>query len=159
VPALLLFAVVLTLFAPDQHRIPAHELAGYRLIASVFERFQEASEAIARVTSRRSEFETAPLFSQEIAQGGDVEEVASVLQARLEGDAELSEALQNATISAHEYTKFAIALVGARLALGFLESGVLKKVPPGVASDNVAFVREHRDAVDAVLTELGIEIK
>jgi hypothetical protein len=155
----LLLGAAFALFVPDQHRTPAHELARYRLSAPVFERFRDASRSLARVTTRRNEFETAPLFSQEIAQGGDVEEVASVLQARLEGDAELSDALRAASISAHEYTKFAIALVGARLALGFLESGVLKAVPPGVTSDNVAFVREHRETVDAVLMELGIEIK
>jgi hypothetical protein len=134
------------------------ELAAYRLTVSVLERFRDASHRIAIVVARDPSFRKAPLFSQEIVQGGDVVEVSATLEARLRSHPGLSHALRAAAISARDYTRFALTLVAARLALGFLESGVLKTVPFGAATDNVAFVRAHRAEVDDLFTELGIEI-
>ena len=54
-------------------------------------------------------------------------------------------------------TTFALALLGARLAHGFIDAGLLRNVPPGVAADNVQFVTEHHVEVSAVLKKLGIE--
>jgi hypothetical protein len=160
VTALLLVVGVLTAAAGSfQSSVDERELAEYRLSPRVFEQFRRSSRTIAHVMSRDPVFGIAPLFSQEIAQGGDVTEVAATLEARLRAHPELSQALAGASISAREYTKFALSLVAARLAFGFLESGVLKAVPRGVTADNVAFVRERRAAVDEVLTNLGIEIK
>jgi hypothetical protein len=156
---LLLSAVLTVSHGLFQNTVDARELAEYRLTPRVFEQFQQSSRSIAVVTARDPAFVVAPLFSQGIAQGGEVTEVAGALEARLLAHAELSAALDAASIPAREYTKFAISLVAARLALGFLESGVLKAVPPGVTTDNVAFVRERKAAVDEVLSELGIEIK
>jgi hypothetical protein len=134
------------------------ELAAYRLTATVFERFRDASQQIAIVMARDASFRAAPLFSHEIVRGGDVTEVSATLEGRLRNHAAISHALSAVPISARDYTKFALTLVAARLALGFLESGVLKAVPPGAATENVAFVRAHRAEVDRLFTELGIEI-
>jgi hypothetical protein len=134
-------------------------LAEYRLTTGAFDRFQRASRRMAIVIARDAAFRTAPLFSQEVAQGGDVTVVATELETRLLNHPALSEALEAAAISAREYTKFALTLVAARLAYGFLEAALLKTVPSGVAADNVAFVRAHRFAADEILTALEVEIK
>jgi hypothetical protein len=142
----------------QQGNLDRRELATYRLTTSFFERFRDASQRIAIVIARDASFRAEPLFSQNIVQGGDVTEVSATLEGRLRDHSGLSHALSAATISARDYTKFALTLVAARLALGFLESGVLKTVPPGAATENVAFVRRHRAEVDDLFTELGIEI-
>jgi hypothetical protein len=159
VAALLLSCGLLTLGPhAEQGRPDRRELAAYRLTASAFERFRAASERIAIVMARDSSLRAQPLFSQEVVQGGDVIEVSAALEARLRDHPDLSHALRAAKMSARDYTKFALTLVAARLALGFLESGVLKTVPPGPASENVAFVRGHRAAVDGLFVALGIEV-
>ncbi len=143
----------------DRGKLDRRELAAYRLTTTDFEQFRSASARIAIVIAHDASFRAQPLFSQEIAQGGDVTEVSATLEARLRSHAGLSEALTAAKMSARDYTKCALTLVAARLALGFLDSGVLKTVPPGAAAENVAFVRAHRTVVDDMLEELGIEIK
>src|SRR5262245_58152963 len=135
------------------------ELAAYRLTAADFDQFRNASAGIAIVIAADPAFRTQPLFSEEITQSGDVTEARAALEARLRGHAGLSEALTAAKMSARAYTKCALTLVAARLALGFLDSGFLKTVPPGAAADNVAFVRAHRIAVDELLQELAIEVR
>ena len=142
----------------EQGNIDRRELATYRLTTSLFERFRDASRRIAIVIARDAPLRAEPLFSQKIVQGGDVTEVSATLEGRLRDHPDLSHALSAATISARDYTKFVLTLVAARLALGFLESGVLKTVPAGAATENVAFVRGHRAEVDDLFTELGIEL-
>lgn len=142
-----------------QHGITRKELAEYRLTAGTFEKFLRASQRIAAIVNHSTAFRAAPLFPQEIAQGGDVTIVAMELEARLRHDPGLSSALAAASMSAREYTKFVLTLVAARLADGFLEAGLLKTVPSGAAAENVAFVRAHRVATDAVLVDLGVELK
>ena len=134
------------------------ELAAYRLTTSIFERFRDASQQIAIVIARDPAFSAQPLLSQDIVQGGDVVEVSTRLERRLRDHRELSRALQAAKITPRDYTKFVLTVVAARLAVGFLDSGVMKTVPPGAARDNVNFVRTHRAAVDDVLNRLHIEL-
>lgn len=135
------------------------EIAAHRLAPAAFARFERASRAVASEVARDPALVSEPLFSQEIAQGGDVAEVAATLEQRLSHHAGLSRVLKAASLTPREYTKFALSLVAARLAFGFVESGLLKSVPAGTAADNVAFVRAHRAEVDAVLDALGVEFK
>ena len=51
----------------------------------------------------------------------------------------------------------AVAPFAARLARGFVTAGVLRRVPPGVAADNVAFVAAHDAEISGVLQALGLE--
>lgn len=157
----LLLAATLLLPGQQTNRNTADrsELASYRLTTADFEHFRDASARIAIVVADDASFRAQPLFSEEITQSGDVTEASATLEARLRSHAGLSEALAAAKMSARDYTKCALTLVAARLALGFLDSGVLKSVPPGVAADNVAFLRAHRTAVDETLKELTIEIR
>jgi hypothetical protein len=82
--------------------------------------------------------------------------MAQGLTARLENHPGLTAALEAAKITPREYSKFAIALVGAHLAQGFVKAGVLQKVPPGAPTINVAFVNAHEAEVTAVLEQLGV---
>ena len=143
----------------DRGTIDRRELAAYRLTTAEFEQFRNASARIAVVIADDASFRAQPLFSEEITQRGDVAEASATLEARLRSHTGLAAALTAAKMSARDYTKCALTLVAARLALGFLDSGVLKTVPPGAAADNVAFVRAHRTAVDEMLKELAIEIR
>lgn len=133
------------------------EIADYQLSADVFVRFDRASHAIATATRSDEKFQHAPLFTQEILVSGDILPMAIALEARLRNDPALAGALQAADITPHEYTKFVLALVGARLAHGFMKSGVLKSVPAGAPSHNVTFVDTNLSQVEAVLKDLGVE--
>lgn len=135
----------------------AQQLASYRLTLPVFTRFAHATRLLAVQMRNDPRFEREPLFSRDVAVAGDAVEMATALRTRLDHDATLASALFAADISAHEYATFAMALVGARLAYGFLESGAMRKVPAGVAADNVAFVRTHFAAIRTTLTQLGLE--
>ena len=50
-----------------------------------------------------------------------------------------------------------LTLFAARLAHGFVESGVLRAVPPGAAEHNVRFVAQHEIRIAALLKGMGIE--
>jgi hypothetical protein len=156
---LLVAVLVVSDQQPDRGHIDRRELAEYHLTTADFEQFRDASQRIAVVIAHDGSFQAQPLFSEEIVQSGDVTEASAALEARLRGHTGLAEALKAANMSARGYTKCALTLVAARLALGFLDSGVLKTVPRGAAADNVAFVRKHRTVVDDLLKELAIEIR
>jgi hypothetical protein len=142
-----------------QDPIDRDGLADYRLSIAIFQRFQDASERIARVVANDQTLRETPLFSQEVVQSGDVVEVAPRLASRLAEHPGLARALSAARISARDYTRFALALLTARMAFGFIESGVLRAVPAGAPTENVAFVRSHLREIDTVLRELGVDLK
>jgi hypothetical protein len=139
-----------------QAPLDLYDLADYRLTAQVFEQFVRASTLIAEITRHDPAFTYAPLFTKDVALDGDAPTVASGLAARLENHAGLAGALQTTKLTPREYSKFAIALVGAHLAHEFLKAGVLRRVPGGAPTNNVEFVKTHEADVIAVLAELGI---
>ena len=153
-------AIVLSILAAGpsaQTPFGVTEIADYRLRADVFAQFDRASQLIASITRAEPRFEREPLFTEEMLLSGDVLPMAIALEARLRNDLALAEALRTANLTSQEYTKFTLALVAARLAHGFVKSGVIRAVPPGVHADNVAFVDAHQADVEAVLQELGVE--
>ena len=133
------------------------EIADYRLRTDVLAQFDRASRLIATVTRTDPRFEREPLLTEELLLSGDLLPMATALEARLRTDPALADALRTANLTPQEYTKFTLALVAARLAHGFVRSGVIRAVPPGVHADNVAFVDAHEADVEAVLRELGLE--
>jgi hypothetical protein len=135
----------------------AKEIAGYRLTALVFQRFDRASRQLATAIDRDARLADNPPFTRDVALLDDVVVAATTLDMRLRSEPALAAALQKAGMTAREYTTFALALVAARLAYGFVQSGAMRFVPEGVARDNVAFVETHRDEVMAVLRVLGVE--
>jgi hypothetical protein len=120
-------------------------------------RFERASRLIAAATRNGAQFEREPLFTKDTLLSGDVLPMAIALEARLRNEPALAGAFFAADLTSHEYTKFVLALVAARLAHGFVKSGVLRSVPPGVHADNVMFVDAHLAEIQAVMRELGLE--
>ena len=149
-------ALLMTTLVHAQAPIDVFELADYRLTNEVFERFVHASDRVGDVTRGDTSFRYAPLFTKDVALAGDAVSEAAGLVARLEHHPALAAALQAAEITPREYTKFAITLIAAHLANGFLSSGVLSRVPSGAPTINVEFVKTHEAAVAAVLATLGI---
>lgn len=139
-----------------QAPIDVYDLADYRLTPEVFNQFVEASHAIGEITRRDSAFTYAPLFTKEVALSGDAPAVAAGLVARLENHTGLSAALQSAKLAPREFSKFAIALLAAHLAHGFIKAGVLRRVPAGAPTHNVEFVETHQNEITAVLADLGV---
>ena len=139
-----------------QAPIDVYELADYRLTTEMFERFVQATKGIADVTRNDAAFTYAPLFTKDVALSGDAVAEAAGLVARLENHTGLAAALAAANLTAREYTKFALTLIVAHLAHGFLTTGVLPRVPSGAPTINVEFVKAHDSEVTAVLATLGI---
>ena len=156
----LIVAVVLAAGHPvsssAQAPIDVYDLADYRLTPNVFKQFVEASRKVGEITRSDSQFTFAPLFTKEVVLSGDAVAMATGLVARLDNHAGLTAALQTAKLTSREYSKFAITLVAAHMAHGFIKAGVLPRVPDGAPTHNVEFVDTHQAEVTAVLAELGM---
>lgn len=142
---------------PASAPLTARELAGYRLTEPALQRFVAASQLIAAATREDARLTADPLFTRELAVLDDVEAAAAQVEARLKFEPRFRAALRIASVSARDYTTFALALFAAHLAHGFVQSGALRRVPAGVAADNVAFVDAHREVIARVLADLGVE--
>ena len=150
-------AATLTAAIPGQAPLGVEELAEYRLTAAVFKQFEAASRSIGAAVRADPAFDHDPLFTRDVVVAADARAAAAALETRLQAHPALAGALGAAKLSAREYTTFALALFGARLAHGFVKTGVLRRVPDGAAAANVAFVQAHEKEITALLAELGIE--
>jgi hypothetical protein len=139
-----------------QAPIDISELADYQLTAEVFERFVLATRRVEAFARDDAALIYAPLFTRDVALSGDVVAAASSLVARLENHPGLAAALEASNITPREYAKFAITLVAAHFAHGFVKAGVMRGVPPGAPSVNVEFVKTHESDVNATVASLGI---
>ena len=148
--------VLMAALAQAQVPLDVYELADYRLTTEVFERFIQASSRVADATRDDTSFTYAPLFTKDVALSGDAVAAVAGLIARLEHHPALAASLDSAKITPREYAKFAITLIAARLAHGFLTSGVLPRVPAGAPTINVEFVKTHEAAVTTVLASLRV---
>jgi hypothetical protein len=133
------------------------QIATYRLTAPVFAQFEAASQSIAALTRDDPRYVAAPLFTRQVALLGDIQAVALGLEARLGNDPALAKALVAAKLTPRDYAKFALVLIAARMAHGFVSAGVLRGVPPGVTADNVAFVAAHQAQISTLLDLLGVD--
>jgi hypothetical protein len=157
-PFLLAILILLcALTSAAQAPFQARELAEYRLTAPTFSRAIDAGRRLAPILDGEPRFTGAPLFTREVMLLGDAVEMATVLEGRLRSDRDLSTALDAAKITPREFTAFTLTLFGAHLARGFIQSGALRFVPPGVTADNVAFVNANAAAVAGFLDALHIE--
>ena len=157
---MLLVAIVVASLAgrvPVQAPLEVDELAKYRLTTGVFMRFDVASRSIAAAMRADPAFAREPLFTREIALSDDAAAAADTLERRLQAHPGLGRALRAAKLSAREYTTFALAVVAARIAHGFVKAGVLRRVPEGAAAANVAFVQAHETEIASLLADLGID--
>lgn len=135
----------------------AATLANYRLTALTFTRFAHATRLIGVVIRDDPRYRENPLITRDISVAGDAPQMASLLQRRLEADPALNAALFAADLGAREYAAFAIALFAARLAHGFVKSGAMRRVPAGVAADNVAFVASREKEINRLMQQLKLE--
>jgi hypothetical protein len=142
---------------PVQEEFSVADLADYRLTPGVFSRFVTATRLIGKAMHDDPRLAADPLFTREVAVLDDVVAAAERVNARLKFEPRYTTALRVAGLSSREYTRFALALVGARLAHGFMQSGALRRVPAGPAADNVAFVAAHEPTVREMLALLGLE--
>ena len=142
---------------PLQDTFNIKELAEYRLSVPVFRQFVHASRQIVTATGEDARLAADPLFTRDISVLDDVVAAAARVEARLKFEPRYASALRIASLSAHEYAKFALTLFAARMAHGFLQSGAIRGVNKGAAADNVAFVAEHEREVAEVLQALGVE--
>lgn len=150
-------AAALAAAIPVQAPLGVEELAQYRLSAVVFTQFESASRSIAAAMRADPAFDHDPLFTRDVVVSADARAAAAALETRLQAHPALAAALRTAKLSAREYTQFALALFGARLAHGFVKTGVLRRVPAGAAAANVAFVQAHEKEITALLADLGID--
>ena len=144
-------------FGAAQGLFDQKELAGYRLTEPVYRRFAHAARLIAAASRKEPRLEQAPLFTKQIAVSGDTLPMAAMLHARLEQEPAFRSALFAAEIDAREFTTFAMALFGARLAHGFVKAGLIHVMPDGVAGGNVAFAEAHQVEIGALFAEIGVE--
>jgi hypothetical protein len=145
---------VLPSSAAFQRPIDQKELAAYALTEPVYTRFAHAVRLVAAASRNDPRLAATPLFTKEIAVTGDVVEAAAVLQSRLEQEQAFRNALFAAEVDAREFTTFALALLAARLAHGFLKAGLIYVMPDTVAGRNVAFVAAHEAEMEALLVAL-----
>ncbi len=153
----LILGLLMTPPLPLQDTFNIKELAEYRLSVPVFRQFVHASRQIVTATREDQRLAADPLFTRDVSVLDDVVAAAARVEARLKFEPRYVSALRIASLSAHEYAKFALALFAARMAHGFLQSGAIRGVTKGVAADNVAFVAEHEREVAEVLQALGVE--
>ena len=140
-----------------QRPIDQRELAEYRLTEPVYERFAHGARLIVAASRKQPSLEEAPLFTRDTAVSGNAVEVAALLLARLEQEPAFRTALFAADIDAREFTLFALALFGARLAHGLIQAGVIHVMPESVAGGNVAFVAARQVEIQALLAQMGID--
>ncbi len=152
-----ILSVALAAGSPPQTALEVDDLAQYRLTAAVFRRFEAASRSIATATRADPAFTRDPLFTREIMLSDDAAAAATALETRLQAHPALILALRAAKLSARDYTTFALAMFAAHLVHGFVKAGVFRRVPEGVATANVAFVRAHEGEITSLLADLGID--
>jgi hypothetical protein len=155
---ILLLAGLLTVAPlPPQAALTIDDLAAYRLTDAVLRQFVHASGLIVTAMIEEPRLGADPLFTRDVTVLDDAVAAAAAIEARVKLEPRYTAALRLAGLSAREYTTFALALFGARLAHGFVEAGLLRDVPPGTAADNVAFVDRHEVEIGKVLKALGLE--
>lgn len=143
--------------AAAQQPFDQKELAAYRLTEPVYKRFAHAARLIAAASRQEPRLEQAPIFTKQIAVSGDVLEMATLLNTRLEEELAFRSALFAAQIDSREFTTFALALFAARLAHGFVKAGLIHVMPDGVAGGNVAFAEAHQADIGSLFKEIGVE--
>ena len=155
----MLFLLLALAAGPSQDTFNVKELSEYRLTEPVFRQFVHASQLIVTAGRDDTRLTSDPLFTRDVSVLDDVVAAASRVEARLKFEPRYTASLRIAGLSAHEYTKFALTLFAARMAHGFLESGAIRGVTKGAASENVAFVAAREAEVVALLESLGLEGK
>jgi glycine/D-amino acid oxidase-like deaminating enzyme len=82
--------------------------------------------------------------------GADDPSTLSELAAQIEAEPRLAAAVAKSGMTPREFATAQLALFNAAIAHGFMKSGLIKELPPGVSKANVEFVEQHEEAITAM---------
>lgn len=85
--------------------------------------------------------------------GGESTSLAE-MEARIRRFPPMMRALEREGMAPREYATFWLAFMQAAFVHGFQKSGMLEKAPPGVNMENVRFIAEHAEEIEAMQKEL-----
>jgi hypothetical protein len=85
--------------------------------------------------------------------GGDATSLAE-MEARIRKFPPMMRALEREAMAPREYATFWLAFMQAAFVHNFQKSGMLKEPPPGVSMDNVQFIADHAEEIEAMQKEL-----
>jgi len=83
------------------------------------------------------------------------EENVTQYAARLEADATMRAAIEQAGLSTRDFARIGDTLTGAMMAEAALEGGQLKKIPDGIDPAAVEFVKQHDAEIKKLMAGMG----
>ena len=83
------------------------------------------------------------------------EENVTQYAARLEADAKMRAAIEQAGLSTRDFARIGDTLLGALMTQAALEGGQLKKIPDGIDPASVEFVKQHKAEINGLMTGVG----
>lgn len=132
--------------APVEAVAASLEDAGFELTLDRVERFFAALPALAAVAESDPSLDPAIDASEE-----DLDRYA----ARLQDTPALRAAIEASGLSTREYALTSAHLMGALMAQGALDSGLLATLPEGIPQRDVDFVRTHKARIAALSAPPG----
>lgn len=137
--------------APADAGVDEAALAAYTLDMDKVERWQRAAENLEQLTA-----ENPGLQESWDAEAADAESFDDML-AQIGREPEVRRAIESAGLSLRDYVLTNLALLQAMVAQSALEMNPGSPAPEGVNPENVAFVRENRARLEAMLESAGME--
>lgn len=120
-----------------------------------------AGEYLLTMTRVNAFFDAQPLLAAIVNEDPDLDPAMNISEedvdqfaARLQGTRALRDAIARAGLSTRDYAYTSEQLLGALMAQGALESGLLQELPEGVSRRNVEFVGRHKAEIEARLRSL-----
>ncbi|HVI25947.1 MAG TPA: hypothetical protein VM576_07110 [Xanthomonadaceae bacterium] len=121
---------------------PASDTASFELTMDGVDRWLEATRNIADLVKQDPALEDATAM--------DASESTDAYVARLDSLPKVVAAIDEAGLSTRDYAMTSEAVTGALFAVGMLEAGAIKELPPELKDNqHVRFVQEHKDEIGA----------
>lgn len=128
--------------AGTQEAAPASDTASFELTMDGVDRWLEATRNIAGLVKQDPALEDATAM--------DANEGTDAFVARLDSLPQVAAAIREAGLSTRDYAMTSEAVTGALFAVGMLEAGAIKELPPELKDNqHVRFVQEHKDEINA----------
>ncbi len=125
-----------------QEAAPAADTAGFELTMDGVDRWLAATRNIAGLVKQDPALEDATAM--------DASEGTDAYVARLDSLPKVVAAIRDAGLSTRDYAMTSEAVTGALFAVGMLEAGAIKELPPELKDNqHVRFVQEHKDEIGA----------
>ena len=121
---------------------PAADTASFELTMDGVDRWLAATRDIAELVKQDPALEDATAM--------DANEGTDAFVARLDSLPKVAAAIRGAGLSTRDYAMTSEAVTGALFAVGMLEAGAIKELPPELKDNqHVRFVQEHKDEIGA----------